>query len=153
MTARQLLPLSGVASVLLIVASFIVVGESPDLDAPASEVVSYYDDNDSQPAVGRGAARPGRVLLPALRDDGRLAACAAIRQRGAVAANFTLGGGIVFAVGATIFAGLAFTAGGRGRRRAAPPRSQTLARARNGHVLHGRRRHRAPSCSAPESGP
>ena len=31
--------------------------------------------------------------------------------RGGVAANFSLGGGIVFAVGATIFAGLAFTAG------------------------------------------
>jgi hypothetical protein len=110
MTSRQLLPLSGVASVLLIVASFIVVGESPDLDAPPAEVVSFYVDNDSSLQIGAALLALGAfffllfstVISSLLRND---------PARGTVAANFSLGGGIVFAVGATIFAGLAFTAG------------------------------------------
>jgi hypothetical protein len=110
MTGKQLLPLSGVASVLLIVASFIVVGESPDLDAPAREVVSFYTDNDSSLQFGAALLALGAfffmlfatTIASLLRRD---------PARGAVAANFSFAGGIVFAVGATIFAGLAFTAG------------------------------------------
>ena len=110
MTGKQLLPLSGVASVLLIVASFIVVGESPDLDAPAREVVSYYSDNDSSLQWGAALLALGAfffmlfatTIASLLRRD---------PARGAVAAHFSFAGGIVFAVGATIFAGLAFTAG------------------------------------------
>jgi hypothetical protein len=110
MSAKQLLPLSGVASVLLIVASFIVVGESPDLDAPVEEVVSFYSENDSSLQWGAALLALGAfffllfatTIASLLRSD---------PLRGGVAANFSLGGGIVFAVGATIFAGLAFTAG------------------------------------------
>jgi hypothetical protein len=110
MTSRQLLPLSGAASVVLIVASFIVVGETPDLDAPMSEVVSFYTDNDSSLQFGAALLALGAFFFllfsttvsTLLRRD---------PARGAVAANFSLAGGIVFAVGATIFAGLAFTAG------------------------------------------
>ena len=110
MTSRQLLPLSGVASVLLILVSFIVVGESPDLDAPPSEVVSFYSENDSSLQWGAALLALGAfffllfstTIASLLRSD---------PLRGSVAANFSLGGGIVFAVGATIFAGLAFTAG------------------------------------------
>jgi hypothetical protein len=110
MSSRQLLPLSGVASVLLILVSFIVVGESPDLNAPPEEVVSFYVENDSSLQWGAALLALGAfffmlfstVIASLLRSD---------PPRGAVAANFSLGGGIVFAVGATIFAGLAFTAG------------------------------------------
>jgi hypothetical protein len=97
--------------VLLIVASFIIVGESPDLDAPASEVVSFYTDNDSSLQWGAALLALGAfffllfstTVASLLRRDPA--------REGAAAANFSLAGGIVFAVGATIFAGLAFAAG------------------------------------------
>ena len=110
MTSKQLLPLSGVASVLLIVASFIVVGESPDLDAPAREVVSYYTDNDSSLQFGAALLALGAFFFMLFATT----VASLLRRdpaRGAVAANFSFAGGIVFAVGATIFAGLAFTGG------------------------------------------
>jgi hypothetical protein len=110
MTSRQLLPLSGVASVLLILVSFIIVGESPDLDAPASEVVSYYTDNESSLQWGAALLALGAFFFLLFS-----ATVASLLRgepaRGSVAGNFSLAGGIVFAVGATIFAGLAFTAG------------------------------------------
>jgi hypothetical protein len=110
MTGKQLLPLSGVASVLLIVASFIVVGESPDLDAPAREVVSYYSENDSSLQWGAALLALGAFFFMLFAT-----AIAALLRRdppaSSVSANFSLGGGILFAAGATIFAGLAFTAG------------------------------------------
>jgi hypothetical protein len=110
MTGKQLLPLSGVASVLLIVASFIVVGESPDLDAPAREVVSYYTDNDSSLQFGAALLALGAFFFMLFATT-----IAALLRRdppaSSVSANFSLAGGIVFAVGATIFASLAFTAG------------------------------------------
>jgi hypothetical protein len=110
MTSRQLLPLSGVASVLLIVASFAVVGESPDLNAPSSELVSFYSENDSSLQWGAALLALGgfffmlfaTTVASLLRRD---------PARGAIAAHFGFAGGIVFAVGATIFASLAFTAG------------------------------------------
>jgi hypothetical protein len=110
MTGKQLLPLSGVASVLLIVASFIVVGESPDLNAPAKEVASFYSDNDTSLQFGAALLALGAfffllfatTLASLLRRD---------PVRGAVSAKFSFAGGIVFAVGVTIFAGLAFAAG------------------------------------------
>ena len=106
MTGKQLLPLSGVASVLLIVASFIVVGEPPDLNAPADEVVSFYTENDS--SLQRGAALLGLGAFFFLLFATTMAAL--LRRdppASSVSANFSLGGGILFAVGATIFAGLA----------------------------------------------
>ncbi len=110
MTGKQLLPLSGVASVLLIVASFIVVGEPPDLNAPADEVVSFYAENDSSLQWGAALLALGAfffmlfatTIASLLRRD---------PARGGVAAHFSFAGGILFAVGATIFAGLSFTAG------------------------------------------
>jgi hypothetical protein len=110
MTGKQLLPLSGVASVLLIVASFIVVGEPPDLNAPADEVVSFYTENDSSLQWGAALLALGAFFFMLFATT----VASLLRRdpaRGAVAAHFSFAGGIVFAVGATIFAGLSFTAG------------------------------------------
>jgi hypothetical protein len=110
MSSRQLLPLSGVAAVLLIVVSFIVVGESPDLDASPDELLSYYTDNDSSLQWGAALLALGAFFFMLFSTT----VASLLRRdpaRGAVAANFSFAGGIVFAVGATIFAGLAFTAG------------------------------------------
>lgn len=110
MSSRQLLPLSGVASVLLIILSFLIVGEPPDIGAPPAEVASYYADNDSNLQIGAAILALGAfffllfstAITSLLRGDA---------PRGSVAAKFSLGGAIVFVVGMTIFAGLAFTAG------------------------------------------
>jgi MFS family permease len=109
MSAKQLLPLSGVLAVLLIVAAFIIGGESPEADDSLREVVSYYTDNDTDIQWASALLALGAffflVFSTALSDMLRLA-----RPQSAVASRLTLAGGIVFVVGATIFAGLSFTA-------------------------------------------
>jgi hypothetical protein len=110
MTTRQLLPLSGAASVLLILASLIVAGEPPDVDAPLREVLSYYSDNDSD--LQLAAALLGLGAFFFLLFSAAVASLVrGVRGAGAASASVALAGGTVFAVGATIFAGLAFTAG------------------------------------------
>ena len=52
MRGAALLPLTGVLFVILIVASFLVGGETPDADAPVREVVKYWTDHDSQNMIG-----------------------------------------------------------------------------------------------------
>ncbi len=45
---RKLLPLSGVAAVLLIVLGFVLGGSTPDPDASAAKVMSFYSANDAR---------------------------------------------------------------------------------------------------------
>ena len=54
MSSKQLLPLSGVLSVLLIIAAFIVGGETPEADDSLAEVVSYYHDHDTALQIASG---------------------------------------------------------------------------------------------------
>jgi hypothetical protein len=49
---RALLPLSGIAFVVLIVVGLAVGGSSPAPDAPADEVVSFYSDNENRARTG-----------------------------------------------------------------------------------------------------
>jgi hypothetical protein len=110
MSARQLLPLSGVAAVLLIVAGFIVGGETPDVDASLQEITSYYTDHDSELQIAAALLALGAFFFLLFS-----AAIASLlresRDGGGAAASVSLAGGIVFAVGVTVFAGLGFTAG------------------------------------------
>jgi hypothetical protein len=110
LSSRQLLPLSGAASVLLIFVSFLVAGEPPDVDALPDDLLSYYDDDSLQIAAALLALGSFFFLLfsaaiaTALRGPRD-------RDAGTAAAKVSFGGGIVFTVGLTVFAGLAFTAG------------------------------------------
>jgi hypothetical protein len=110
MSARQLLPLSGVAAVLLIIAGFIVGGESPDIDASLQEITSYYTDHESELQIASALLALGAFFFLLFS-----AAIASLlregRDGGGASATVSLAGGIVFAVGVTVFAGLAFTAG------------------------------------------
>jgi hypothetical protein len=110
MSARQLLPLSGVASVLLIVAAFVVAGESPEADDSLREVISYYSDHDTDVQVGSALLALGAFFFLLFS-----AAIASLLRRvqgeGGVAAIVSFAGGVVFAVGVTVFAGLGFAAG------------------------------------------
>ena len=109
MSARQLLPLSGVVSVVLIFVSFLIVGEPPDLDAPNGEIASFYADNEDELMFGSGLLALGGFFFVVFA-----AALASLVRgvRGATApsASVTLAGGIIFAVGVAIFAGIAFSA-------------------------------------------
>ena len=109
MSAKQLLPLSGVVAVLLIVAAFAIGGETPEFDEPVSEVVSFYQDNDSDLMVASGLLGIGSFffLLFSVTLTDRLRRA---RPDHWVAPTLSLGGGILFAAGATIFSGLEFAA-------------------------------------------
>jgi hypothetical protein len=110
MSARQLLPLSGIAAVLLIIAAFVVGGESPDVNASLQEITSYYTDHESELQIASALLALGAfffllfsaAIVSLLREG---------RDGGGAAATVSLAGGIVFAVGVTVFAGLGFTAG------------------------------------------
>src|ERR687887_245982 len=51
MNWKRLAPLTGVVFVALLVASFIVSGNTPDSDASAQEVASFYSSHDPSQSV------------------------------------------------------------------------------------------------------
>src|SRR4029079_7532861 len=59
----KLLPLSGAAAVVLIVASFATAGSVPKQDAPTSEVVSFYADHDTGQLVSASVLSLGALLF------------------------------------------------------------------------------------------
>ena len=105
---RRLGPLSGAASVVLILASFAAAGTAPKPDAPTSEVVSFYADHDTGQLVSACVLSLGALLFlvfiavfsRTLRHEG-----------GGVPWILCLSGGIVFVVGLTLFAGLTIALG------------------------------------------
>jgi hypothetical protein len=106
----KLVPLTGIVAVALIVVSLVVSGETPDTDDPLQEVVTFYVENDSEQMasgilLGFGALF-FLIFATALRNALRRA-----ERDAAGASTLSFGGAIVFVVGATIFAGLAFTLG------------------------------------------
>lgn len=110
MRARALLPLLGVVAVGLVIGSFAIVGDTPDTDETASEIASFYTENDDE--IG-GA---GVMLMAAAAAF--LAWAVQVRSalflaEGGTATRATLGlvGSVVFAVGLAIFAGLSFALG------------------------------------------
>lgn len=99
--------LTGVASILLVVASFFIGGESPDTEASSQEIVSYFSDEGKLTVatilLGLGAVLflffagfLRSVLRSAEAPDGWLSAVA-------------FGGGVAVSIGMLIFAGLSFT--------------------------------------------
>jgi hypothetical protein len=109
MSARQLLPLSGIASVVLIFVSFMIVGEPPDLDGSNQEVLSFYVDKEDDLTLGSALLALGAFFF-LLFSTAVAALVRGVRDATAPSANVTLAGGIIFAVGLTIFAGIAFSA-------------------------------------------
>jgi hypothetical protein len=105
MNGARLIPLSGVAAVVLISAGFIAAGSTPSDDAPMSEIVAFYTAHD-------GAQVASGVLL-GLGALFFLLFCAALMNAlwESGAARLWLvpcfGGGLLFVVGITIAAGLA----------------------------------------------
>jgi hypothetical protein len=48
MSTRKLLPLSGIVTVLLVALAFVIGGSTPDPDASAAKVISFYNAHDAR---------------------------------------------------------------------------------------------------------
>jgi hypothetical protein len=110
MNARLVGPLTGILFVVLVVAAFAVGGETPDVDDSARKVVSFYVDNDSEQQIAAGLLALGCVALLFFLGSLRTALRAAAGDEGGLS-TVTLVGGLMIAVGASIFAGITFTLG------------------------------------------
>jgi hypothetical protein len=110
MTAKSLVPLSGIAAVAFIIASFAVSGETPDTDASVQEVVDFYTDNDSELQAAGGLLALGALFFLFFSTN---VAGVLRRAQGETGGSSALSfaGGVLFTVGATIFAGISFTLG------------------------------------------
>jgi hypothetical protein len=110
MSPRQLVPLSGVAAVALIIAAFVIPGETPDTDASVGEVVSFYVDHDSEMQWASFLLALGALFFVFFSTN---VAGMLRRAQGETGGSSALSfaGGIIFAVGGLIFAGIGFTLG------------------------------------------
>lgn len=107
---KKLVPLSGIGALVLVFASFFVVGETPDTDAPLPELVTFYTDHDSDLQIGGFLVGIGAFLFLVFSTTLAGALRRAQGETGAASA-LSFGGGVVFAVGLAIFAGLNFVLG------------------------------------------
>jgi hypothetical protein len=110
MKANRLLPLFGILAIALIAAGIAIGGETPDVDDPIAKVRAFYVENDSDMTASS--------LLLMAAAAAFLAWSVQVRSRlflseGGSATRATLGlvGSVLFAVGATIFAGIGFALG------------------------------------------
>jgi hypothetical protein len=105
-----LIPLAGILAIVVIVIAFAVGGESPDADDSLRKVVSFYRDNDSEQVIAAALLGWGAALL-LLFGAGlwRIVREAETERHGA--SSLLLGGSVLWAAGATIFAGITFTLG------------------------------------------
>ena len=110
MNAKAIGPLTGILFVILVVVAFLVGGETPGTDDPAREVVDFYLDNDDAQAVASALLALGCVALLFFLGSLRRALRAATGDEGGLSTVAVLGG-VVMAVGASIFAGIGFTLG------------------------------------------
>ena len=108
--AARLVPLAGVATVVLVVIAFIVGGETPMGDDPIGEVVSFYKDNDSEQVWGAACLMWAMAAFLMFASGlWRILRDAETERRGA--SSLALAGAAVFAVGVALFAGITFTLG------------------------------------------
>jgi hypothetical protein len=108
MNGKKLAPLSGVLGVALVIASFALGGDSPDQNAGAAEVVSYYTKhNDKLMAAAALLALGAFFLLVFTTTVAGTLRRASGETGGSSAVSFA--GGVILAVGITLFAGVTFS--------------------------------------------
>jgi len=95
---KRLAPLTGVLFLVLVVASFMIEGESPDLGAGGEEIVEFYDDNEGQTIAAAIVASLAAVALVFFAATVRRALRREEREIGVLSAA-AFGGGIVAAAG------------------------------------------------------
>jgi hypothetical protein len=110
MNAKVIGPLTGILFVVLVIVAFAVSGETPGTDDPAEEIVDFYLDNDESQQLASALLALGCVALVFFLGSLRRALRAAAGDEGGLS-TVALLGGLVLAVGASIFAGIGFTLG------------------------------------------
>jgi hypothetical protein len=110
MSAKAIGPLTGILFVVLAIVAFLVSGETPSTDDSPQEIVDFYLDNDDSQAVASALLALGCVALIFFLGSLRRALRAAAGDEGGLS-TVVLVGGLVIAVGASIFAGIGFTLG------------------------------------------
>jgi hypothetical protein len=111
--ARRLVPLSGAAGVALVIAAFLIGGDTPDIDASTGEVASFYTSNDSDQVLSGALLAYAVFFLAIFFSTVTGALRRAEVDRGASSA-VAFAGGILLSGGFLIFAGLSFTLGDAG---------------------------------------
>src|SRR4051794_11926139 len=110
MNRARLVPLAGIVAIVLIIAAFVVGGESPDADASIHKIVSFYRDNDSDQVIAAALLGWGTAFFLLFAAGlWRIVRNAETERHGS--SGLLLGGSVMWAVGATLFASLTFTLG------------------------------------------
>lgn len=110
MNTRLIAPLTGILFVVLAIVAFAVTGETPGTDDARQEIVSFYLDNDSEMSISAALLALAWVALLFFLGSLRQALRAAPGDEGGLSMVALLGG-LMIAVGASIFAGIGFTLG------------------------------------------
>src|SRR5215211_2973227 len=110
MNAKAIGPLTGILFVALAIVAFLVSGETPDTDDSPREIVDFYLDNDDAQTASSALLALGCVALVFFLGSLRRVLRAAAGDEGGLS-TVALLGGVVMAVGASIFAGIGFTLG------------------------------------------
>jgi hypothetical protein len=110
MSAKAIGPLTGILFVILVIVAFLVSGETPSTDDSRQEIVDFYLDNDVSQQAASALLALGCVALIFFLGSLRRALRAAAGDEGGLS-TVVLVGGLVIAVGASIFAGIGFTLG------------------------------------------
>lgn len=108
--ARKLAPLSGVAGVVLAIAAFLIGGDTPAIDAPTDEVVSFYTSNDADQVLG-GILLAYSVFFLAIFFSTVTSALRRAEGESGASSAVAFAGGILLSLGFLIFAGLSLTLG------------------------------------------
>ena len=110
MSAKTIGPLTGILFVVLAIVAFLVSGETPATDDSRREIIDFYLDNDDSQAAAAAVLALGCVALIFFLGSLRRALRAEAGDEGGLS-TVALLGGVVMAVGASIFAGISFTLG------------------------------------------
>ena len=110
MSTKLIGPLTGVLFVVLAIVAFLVGGETPATDDAPREIVDFYLDNDDSQALAAAFLALGCVALIFFLGSLRRVLRAAAGDEGGLS-TVAFVGGVVIAVGASIFAGISFTLG------------------------------------------
>jgi hypothetical protein len=110
MSVKAIGPLTGILFVVLAIVAFVVSGETPATDDSAREIVDFYLDNDDSQAAAAAVLALGCVALIFFLGSLRQVLRAEAGDDGGLS-TVALLGGVVMAVGASIFAGISFTLG------------------------------------------
>ena len=102
MNKQSLLPLTGVLFVVLLIASFLIMGEPKDADSEVAEIVEYYVDNDDAIIVSSFLFAAGALSLLFFASYLRNVFRDAQGEAGSVLPGLVLVGASILAVGGAI---------------------------------------------------